>query len=251
MQPTRFDRLSQSLGARLTRRVTVATSIGSASAITILQSSRASQATPVASPVASPTTVTPGPTFLYVQSFGGGTLTKATDGVDRFLLVLEDAPASTIAFADRPSRKVNAFPTDTLPEAISFDPGDPPNAALVTTSDTGETMVIVVEMLEPTYDPVAHTLSYPVSDLDDFSLIDDGLAASVRSVHDMPARFGAASLFIDSGDGDGCGGALAICGDDSDCCNGYICQMSSVTPESPSRTTVLDYNQSFCMPASS
>lgn len=245
MQPDRFDRISKSLGARLTRRETVATGIGSASAIMLQRTGFASsQATPMASPVMA----TPGPTFLYVQSFGRGTLTAATDGVDRFLLVLEEAQASTIAFADRPSRKVNAFPTGDLADVLSFDPGNPPNAALVTTSDAGETLVIVVELLEPTYDLSARTVSYTVVDLDDYGLIEKSLVANVLSVHDMPSSFGVASLFIDSGEADGCGASLSICDADSDCCTGYVCQMASVTPESPSRTMVTNYNQSFCMP---
>lgn len=236
MQPSRFDLLTRALAARVTRRQAIIASAGTA-------------ATALALPVASHAQATPEPassvSYLFVQTFGSGAI-EPIAGSQSYRLTLNAAPASTIAFADRPARVATALPTDRLPEELGFDPDNPPNAALVTHDDAGETIVLVLELFDPVYDAAAQTVEYRVTELDQYDLLDSSLAARVVPADEMPTSFGVASLFID--DGDGCGDALAYCQSDSDCCSGYVCVMCTITPDDRSETPVSDYQVAFCLP---
>ena len=244
MTSSRFDRLTRSLGARSSRRAALtgaAAGLGSLALHASARPAAAQQATPAATPHPDID-----PTFLFVQTFTSGTLTPDAGQPDRFLLTLTDAPASTIAFADRPARLTDSLPTEDLPRQLSFDPANPPNAALLTRTDAGDEVVLVVELLNPTYESASRTVTYGARELADYSGIGAGLAAAAQPLADAPSAFGVTSLFIDSGSG--CQGSLGLCGSDSDCCTGYVCVSCTITPDSRDRTPVSSYDQSMCMP---
>ena len=241
--PTGFDRLARSLAARTSRRAAIT---GAAAGFSGLAQRAASCSTTAAQPATPAATPTPSLSFLFVQTFASGTLTPDASQPDHFLLTLTDAPASRIAFADRPARLTDSLPTEDLPRQLSFDPADPPNAALLTRTDAGDEVVLVVELLDPTYDSATRTVTYGARELADYSGIGAGLAAAAQPLADAPSAFGVTSLFIDSGDG--CGGPLNLCGSDSDCCTNYVCVSCTITPDDRSRTPVQFYGQQMCMP---
>jgi hypothetical protein len=215
MQPTRFDRFSKAFSTRLSRRTALRGGAGLVGAtVSVAQLPATAQE---ASPVSG---AEPASSFLYVQAFESGTL--ATDVEGWYLLTLAGAPAWTIAFADHPSRKTDALPTGSLPDQLAFDAANPPNAALVIHTESGDDVVLVLELLEPAFDGDARTLTYRVRETEDYHAFGAGLAAKVQPAGAEHARFGRGSLFIDSG-GDGCLTLLQMCDSDADCCSGYKC----------------------------
>lgn len=79
--------------------------------------------------------------FMFVQTFGAGSLDAATEGVPNMLLVADHLAGQTLYFSDRPERVVGMVPTEqflsTGPSGGSgFSELDPPNAALVFSRQT-------------------------------------------------------------------------------------------------------------------
>ena len=131
--------------------------------------------------------------FLYVQSFGGGTLAPAGDG-DTYTLSLERGPGDTVYFADRPGREVGVVPTADFITVFDTTDADPPNAALV-----NRDMVLVLELTGVTMDQTEGTLTYEV-----MSIGEQGLNFQFgQAVGDPPAEamtLDSCHLFIDSMD---------------------------------------------------
>ena len=245
MASSRFDRLTRSLATRSSRRTALGAAAVGLGGFALHPAVRPAAARQPATPAATPAPDID-PTFLFVQAFASGTLTPDAGRPDHFVLTLTDASADTISFADRPARLTDSLPTGDLPRQLSFDPADPPNAALVTRTDAGDEIVLVVELLDPTYDPAARTATYRVRELADYSGIGGGLAAAAQPLADAPSSFGITNLFIDSGSG--CGGPLDLCNSDSDCCTNYVCVSCTIRPDSQARTPVSSYDQTMCMP---
>jgi hypothetical protein len=202
----------------------------------------AQPATPAASPAAgSPIE------FLYIQSFGSGTLLPK-EGADRvYELVLHGGTDQTVYFADRPERQVGVAPTARVLAAIGFDPANPPNAGLVAQTPDGE-RVIIFELMDPRRDEALETLTYEVRLLADYA--GEGLRhlAMKQSDEALPEAFGPASLFIDHGRCPHriCGGICCdakqgmVCqGKDAYCVSVYqsgICQGGDICHQGPHRT---------------
>lgn len=128
------------------------------------------------------------PTFLYVQTFGSGTLSAPqADGTRT--LTLADVSPTTISFAERPDREVAHESTEAF--IRGWDQGEdsfmnnPPNAALDIIGQDSQSIVIV-ELVDAQYDLTAQTLEYQVIILDD------------EHREDLPQSFEEAVLFIDS-----------------------------------------------------
>jgi hypothetical protein len=115
---------------------------------------------------------------------------------ETFLLTLGGIAAQTIYFSDRPARLVGAVPTAVFLASLGFTPADPPNAAVVAQTAAGED-VLVVELLNPTYDETAATLTYAARVLAEYDGEGLGALPERRTDDDLPASFGPTSLFID------------------------------------------------------
>lgn len=247
MDLARFDRFTRFLAGRHTRRATLAAGVaalGATVAAPAASRSTAHAATPVADSAEGAT-----PLFLYVQTFGGGTLEPMADRADRYLLTLTEAPAMTIAFADHPSRKTNALPTERLPEVLEFTEANPPNAALVTRTDDGEEIVLIIELLEPTYDPGSRTVTYQVIELAEYTTIGEEFAARAQSIDSIPSRFGITNLFIDSGGDGACGVTFSVCSSDDECCENFICVPTTCTPDDPGVSGTVSTDIGMCLTA--
>ena len=206
MEPRRFDALSRSLSARLSRRTALqATGLAGAAGLIATTGLRASAQDGTATPDA----LSDDASFLFVQSATSGTFAAnpdagpaSTDGTPTpgggadYLLTLEGHTGNTVYFSDRPERIFGEAPTDQFLAGLGFSPDNPPNAALVTNDAEGNEDILVVELLNPVYDADAGSVTYGVNLLSDY---EGGLdfVASRQQDEDLAPRFGTASLFID------------------------------------------------------
>jgi hypothetical protein len=145
------------------------------------------------------------PEFLFVQPFDAGSWAPKEGEADTYVLTLGGAAANTVYFSDRPERIVGLCPTQLFLDALGFTPTNPPNAALVAQTDTGEQDILVIELLNPAWDGNG-TLTYDAKVLADYG--DPGLAHLSRQQVDfeMAGSFGDGGLFID-----GCPDGVATC----------------------------------------
>jgi hypothetical protein len=209
MDGWQFDRLARTF-ARTAHRRQVLGGLGGAAlaAAGLRRFAQAQEATPAATPPADD--VGFGQPFLFVQTFTGGTFvanphadtpvaagTPAAGVHGTYLLSLGGHPGQTVYFSDRPERIVGDAPTDRFVAGLGFGGGDPPNAALVTANAAGETVVAVLELLNPVVDIAAGTVGYEATLLDDYAATGLRHLIDRRETDDVPAAFGAASLFID------------------------------------------------------
>ncbi|MGC4105800.1 MAG: hypothetical protein QM753_05490 [Thermomicrobiales bacterium] len=219
MEPNRFDQITRLFATRHTRRSTLAASLtlGAGVGALALNNAAAEDATPVASPAASPvpaTTTGEPPSFLFVQSAATGSFTASTTssaGTGTHTLTLNGHTGGTIYFSDRPERIFGNAPTGRFLEGIGFGEADPPNAALVVSSENDQQSVVVLELLNPAYDRDSGTLTYDANILTDYQ--GDGLSwqANQRDT-EIPESFAASSLFIDD-----CPDAHAACSVPDNC----------------------------------
>jgi len=151
-----------------------------------------SSSSPSASP--SPDSVS----WLFSTTSDGGTLKATGDG--KYLLTLTGVDKHTIAFADRPERDVDVVATgDFVASWVKNFAGDPPNAVLIEHDPQGPADSLVLVLSHPVYDAKAATLTYAAKVTADEA--PDRVAALVGEAHaEAPARFRAASLFIDTAD---------------------------------------------------
>jgi hypothetical protein len=165
-----------------------------------------------------------GASFLFVQTFGAGSLAPK-EGAEAGVLTLtaDHLPGQTLYFSDRPERIVGMVATERFlgtgggapaggtPTGAGFTPADPPNAALVAQTAEGED-ILVVELLNPRYDEAAGTLAYDVRLLADYA--NTGLAdlAARQADDQFASSFTTAHLFIDGcGRGQCWNGAVSMC----------------------------------------
>lgn len=198
MDNARFDRLTVSLGAKLTRRRALAMGAASVAAAGLAHAAGpaiAQDATPEAQ-------VTEHPAFLFVQLADSGTWEPkpGEDGV--YLLTLAGTGEQTLYFSDRPDRIVGTVPTDQFLDALGFTPVEPPNAAVVVTTPDGTRDVLVVELFNPVYtrtfgDNGEEFLTYEAIVLNSYT--GEALEEWVPQADDdqLPSEFTDVSLFID------------------------------------------------------
>lgn len=199
-----FDRLTRRLASQTSRRAAIGATLAGLAAGALPTRIGARQATPGATPE-------PGekPTLLFVQTATGGRGeinpgagvadgTPAPGGGAPLLLTLHGHTGQTIYFSDRPHRIVGAMPTGPFFGALGFTPENPPNAALVGEFRTGQG-VVVLELFAPAWDPDTGTLTYGADVLEGYAGEALEPAIPERVVERLPADFGPAALFIDSG----------------------------------------------------
>lgn len=197
MNPTRFDRLTRQFARpRMSRRAALVAGLAATGSPT----ATAPDAKPASTPVdrhPDVDTAQPHPEYLFVQPFDAGAWAPKAgeDGV--YTLTLTGVGGHTTYFSDRPERVVGLAPIQPFLDGLGFSPENPPNAAIVAQTGTGETDVLVVELFDPVYDADADTLTCEAKVLADYG--GRGLAHLARQQADgnLPASFGGGSLFID------------------------------------------------------
>jgi hypothetical protein len=197
MQPSQFDRLTVSLGSRLSRRRALATGIAGLSALTL-----SARGLPAIAQDATPEATTSDPVFLFVQLADSGAWTPHPTEEGSYLLTLRGTGEQTLYFSDRPDRIVGAMPTDRFLDALSFTPVNPPNAAIVVQTLEGVRDVLVVELFDPVYtrtfgDDGEEILTYNAKVMNAYQ--GNGLEEWVPQADDdqLPSDFSSVSLFID------------------------------------------------------
>lgn len=196
MNDSRFDALTK----RLSRRAAVG-GVGASLAALSLGNVAAQDATPV-EPIAGATPVaTDDVELLFIQGAGATTLAPGTGDVHT--LTMSVATAQTLYFSNRPNRVTGAMPTETFVAAFPAAFGDdPPNAALVGHLDSGadEEEVVVLELMNPTYDVASGTLSYEVVLLSADTVTEGAYESEPLSALDATREYSEAHLFIDDVD---------------------------------------------------
>lgn len=195
MDHNRFDQFTKLFASRASRRAALAaTFTGVAAASGARASATRQDATPVASPASSNQAEVE---FLFVQQFDAGSWTPkdGEDGV--YTLTLTGGADQTIAFSERPNRTVTTFPTDDLMGQIAFTPETPPNAAVAVQGPDGRD-VIVVQLTGETYDAETNSVTYSATVLSTYESGTLSKLAGQQNDAELPAEFGAGSLFIDS-----------------------------------------------------
>lgn len=223
MDRSRIDSISRLFAERrLTRRQAMQRGAGALAAGTLATAglahvASAQEATPTASPVAGAETEKV--SFLFVQSFGAGSIATGDDG--KLTLTADHLTGQTVYFSDRPERIVGTVNTERFlgldraasasatpgaasatpgADGIGFSPADPPNAALVFNSAAGSDEpgdVLVVELINPTYDPASGHATYELNVLADENVVDMTLVSEPVTSADAIRSFDGASLFID------------------------------------------------------
>jgi hypothetical protein len=208
MQSHRFNLVARVLAEHRTRRSTLrGAGLLSAGAIMGRPMLTSAQDTPAGTPGAPPEIATdPHPSadeeqpgeYLFLQPFGGGTWTPDSSADGLFTLSLSSVPGNTVYFSDRPERDFGFAPMQPFLDSLGFTPANPPNAALVATvPETGEQELLVVELLAPTYDAEAGTLTYQASVLADYGGSGLRNVATQQTDYLLPEQFGEGGLFID------------------------------------------------------
>jgi hypothetical protein len=207
MDTSHLDRLARDLASRTSRRTVLGTALA-ALALGGIDRVDAGQATP--SPAAT-SQAGEEPVLLYVQTAASGrgevnpaAGTPAVDGTPTpaggasFLLTLEGHPGLTVSFSDRPDRIAGAMPTGSFFDTLGFTPGNPPNAALIGEFKAGQG-VVVLQLTDPTWDPDTGALTYGAEFLDAYRGGNLEPVTREQVAERLPAVFGPAALFIDSG----------------------------------------------------
>lgn len=216
MKPHHFDTITRAFATRrLSRRAAVAGTITAGAGLaTGAMRSSAQEASPVASPTAAgsaatttATTTATETTFLFVQSFAGGTLapkaetTAATPVAGSgpvYTLTLTEGLGDTLFFSDRPERIVGTVPTPTFLDNLGFSPDNPPNAALIGGLGDDNEEIVALELFSPSYDAATRTATYDVRILQDYDRLEMTFTAAPSTAADHASTtYQSAHLFID------------------------------------------------------
>lgn len=136
--------------------------------------------------------------FLFVQSFAHGGIETAEDQDGSYLLKLDHTVGQTLYVSIRPDRLVGAGPTEAFIDGFSFAPDNPPNAALVMETASGETNIAMVELMSPAYDPATQQLTYKAISLAQWSAdLESGEQQEVSDLGELTTEFEHAHLVID------------------------------------------------------
>ena len=199
MDPARFDHFARTLASRRLSRRHALTG-GSLGLASMLAGSAvaSAQGTPTAGEELMADDAT-----LFVQTAAGGTFlpnTLASPGSGEHgthLLTLSGHAGQTIHFSDRPQRNFGSLATTAFLEALGFTPDNPPNAALVVSTPDGADDILVLELLNPTYDEAGALLLYEANILGEYAGEVLAPVADRQQDQELAAEFDHASLFID------------------------------------------------------
>ena len=207
MDGRRFDSLTAAFARRSTRRSALrGTGIGLSALLGSVAGFRGATAQEATPDGAGST-----PTLLFVQTATGGSFapnpqagTPAVEGTptpaagpttcSRWRATTAEPSTSPTA----PTASSATGPTQQFLDRLGFTPDNPPNAALVTEADAdAEDEVIILELITPTYDEAAGTLTYGATVLGAYAGEPLTQIAADQDAGLVPETFGRASLFID------------------------------------------------------
>jgi hypothetical protein len=179
--------------------------------------------------------------FLFVQSFASGSIVPVDGQSDLFTLRLDGTNPQTVFFSDRPERVFGLATTSAFLEGLGFSPDDPPNAALVVTTEDGDEDVVIIELLDPVWDEASGALTYTVQMLSDYEESGLAYAALQQTDYDLPEQFGQGGLFVDG------------CSNDRLYCYQYKADGTKGEPVGPTKPTpfCFDASSKKCLPCSS
>lgn len=247
MVSSRFDSIAARLAAhRASRRAFAGAAAGIAAISLGATEGRRTvgqDATPAADTL--PDSVHPGAgaditEFLFVQSFAGGSIAPRDGVASGYTLTLDGANPQTIYFSDRPERVFGLATTSAFLEGLGFTPDDPPNAALVVTTEDGTEDVLIIELFDPVWDEGNGTLTYTIQVLSDYSEPGLAFAALRQTDFDLPETFGQGGLFVD-----GCSDGRIYCHQ-----RNLDGSMGALVGPSPMIAFCFDYSTSKCLPCS-
>jgi hypothetical protein len=167
-------------------------------------------------PVAGATPDAESVTVLFVQSAASGTLAAKEGAEGVFELSLSGVSAHTIWFSDRPAREAGVIETGTFAIDPVFDPADPPNAAVVVQTDSGQD-TLVVELTAPRYDAAGDTITYDATPIATYAGDVFTRIADQQEDAELPASFGLTSVLIDEV---ACRPDYSSCSGGDQCCSG-------------------------------
>lgn len=197
-----FDAIVRSFGTRRSRRSAVKGGVATVAGLALGTGAAQAQGTPEAGEGAADSAT------LFVQTAAGGTfLPNASSSPEAgkhgtHLLTLSGHSGQTIHFSDRPQRSFGQVETETFLESMGFTPANSPNAALVVSTPAGEEDILILELLNPTYERDGNLLIYEANILGEYSGEDLAPAADRQQDQKLASEFAHASLFIDDCPGD-------------------------------------------------
>ncbi|MEZ4505671.1 MAG: hypothetical protein R2848_07345 [Thermomicrobiales bacterium] len=197
-----FDAIVRSFGTRRSRRSAVKGGVAAVAGLALGTGAAQAQGTPESGEGSTDNAT------LFVQTAAGGTfLPNASSSPEAgkhgtHLLTLSGHSGQTIHFSDRPQRNFGQVETETFLESMGFTPANSPNAALVVSTPAGEEDILILELLNPTYERDGNLLIYEANILGEYSgeglgrrLTDNRISSWLPNLRD-------ASLFIDDCPGD-------------------------------------------------
>ncbi|MHB8119313.1 MAG: hypothetical protein ACYDHX_11385 [Methanothrix sp.] len=104
----------------------------------------------------------------------------------------------TVFFSDRPARDAGFAEMKQFLDGFSFDPKNPPNAAVMIEEGAEENDMVVVELTSPQYDETSHKLTYTAKRLDDYAFESEWPKdLLIRADKAIPETFGKVLIVID------------------------------------------------------
>jgi hypothetical protein len=206
MNASQFDTITRLFAVRRTTRRT-ALAAGASIVAAGLATAVAQDASPVPAHDGSPAPPdTVGVPFMFVQTFGAGSLAPKDGEAGVLILTADHLAGQTLYFSDRPERNVGMVSTARFlgaggEEGLGFRPANPPNAALVFGgSDDRPGAVAVVELIDPRYDLASGQITYELRMLVGVEAVDMQLEGIPLSTDAAAQDFDSAGLFIDDCD---------------------------------------------------
>ncbi len=149
-------------------------------------------------------------TYTFIQEGTGGSFVKDDSG--NYTLTITEVIPYTIYFSDRPARNAGFAKMDQFIDGFSFDPNNPPNAAVIVQEGEEDTDMVVVELTAPLYDETTGTLTYTAKIIADYTFESEWPQDLLERTDDtIPEVFGQVVIVIDD----------CPCIPDGDCHSGW------------------------------
>ncbi|MHB8119309.1 MAG: hypothetical protein ACYDHX_11365 [Methanothrix sp.] len=137
-------------------------------------------------------------TYIFLQEGTGGSFVK-DNASGNYTLTITGAIPYTVYFSDRPARDAGFLENGPFLKSFSFDPKNPPNAAVMIREGNESNDMIVVELTSPKYDNASSTLTYTAKILDEYEFENEWVKDLIPRIDKaIPETFGNVSLIIDS-----------------------------------------------------
>ncbi|MCX6678583.1 MAG: hypothetical protein NTU95_11670 [Methanothrix sp.] len=135
-------------------------------------------------------------THIFLQEGTNGSFVKDVSG--NYTLTITGVIPYTVYFSDRPARDAGFAEMKQFLDGFSFDPNNPPNAAVMIEEGNEENDMVVVELTSPQYDEISHKLTYTAKRLDDYAFKSEWPKDLLSGADNaIPETFGKVLLVID------------------------------------------------------